>query len=61
MRAALDASRGFRLSYWDAAILETARLLGCRTVLSEDLIHGRGNGAVTVKNPFRTTLPKRSR
>ena len=42
-----------RLSYWDAAILEAARALGCEVVLSEDLTHGRSYDGVRVENPFR--------
>ena len=53
MKAALLTSQRFRVSYWDAAIIEAARTLGCRTVLSEDLGHGASYGGVRVKNPFR--------
>ena len=53
MRAALRTSRRFRISYWDAAIIEAARALGCRLVLSEDLSHGVNYGGVRVTNPFR--------
>lgn len=53
MNAAMDAASRFRISYWDAAILEAARSLGCGTVLSEDLAHGRDYEGVVVKNPFR--------
>lgn len=53
MNAAMDSSSRFRISYWDAAILEAARSLGCRTVLSEDLAHGRDYEGVIVRNPFR--------
>ena len=53
MRAALDASQRYRIAYWDAAIIEAARSLGCRTVLSEDLSHGVDYGGVRVENPFR--------
>jgi predicted nucleic acid-binding protein len=35
-RAALDTCQQFRISYWDAAILEAARALGCSEALSED-------------------------
>ena len=41
LRAALAASQRFQLSYWDAAILEAARALNCREVLSEDLSDGQ--------------------
>lgn len=43
----------FGLSYWDAAILEAARSLGCETVLSEDLQHGGECAGVRVVDPFR--------
>lgn len=53
MRAAQELSHRFRISYWDAAIIEAARSLGCRTVLSEDLSHGTDYGGVRVRDPFR--------
>jgi predicted nucleic acid-binding protein len=40
------------ISYWDAAILEAARALGCDAVLSEDLNDGRDYAGVRVDNPF---------
>lgn len=52
MTAALTSRQRFRLSYWDAAIIEAARALGCDTVLSEDLSHGQDYGGVRVENPF---------
>ncbi len=51
--AALATHRRFRISYWDAAILEAARALGCEVVLSEDLSDGESYGGVRVENPFR--------
>ncbi len=53
MKAALEARERFRISYWDAGIIEAARLLGCHTVLSEDLSHGRDYDGVVIENPFR--------
>jgi len=53
MNAAIDSASRFRISYWDAAILEAARSLGCRVVLSGDLAHGRDYEGVIVRNPFR--------
>ena len=52
VRAALDAKERYRISYWDAAIVEAARTLGCRTLLSEDLSDGRDYDGVQVVNPF---------
>jgi predicted nucleic acid-binding protein len=43
----------YRISYWDAAILEAARSLGCEVVLSEDLTDGEDYAGVRVENPFR--------
>jgi len=53
-RAAVASSRRFKVSYWDAAIIEAARMLGCDTVLSEDLSDGQSYGGVRARNPFRT-------
>ncbi len=53
MLAALDARQRLQLSYWDAAIIEAARALGCTHVLSEDLSDGQDYGGVRVVNPFR--------
>lgn len=52
MLAALASSRRFKISYWDASILEAARLAGCGVVLSEDLSHGQDYAGVAVQNPF---------
>ena len=53
VRAALDTRDRYSISYWDAAILEAARRLGCTAVLSEDLQHGQDFGGLLVENPFR--------
>jgi len=53
MRAAMATRDRFGLSYWDAAVLEAARSLGCETVLSEDLQHGGDYAGVRVVDPFR--------
>ncbi len=53
MMAALDARQRFQLSYWDAAIIEASRAMGCTHVLSEDLSDGHDYGGVRVTNPFR--------
>ena len=51
-QAALSTKQRFQLNYWDAAIIEAARALGCDTVLTEDLNHGQDYGGVRVVNPF---------
>lgn len=50
--AALRAKMRWQLSYWDAAIIEAARIAGCNTVFSEDLNHGQLFDGVQVVNPF---------
>ena len=52
VRAAITSSDRFQISYWDAAIIEAARALGCKEVLSEDLNAGQSYGGVRVVNPF---------
>lgn len=51
--AAASTSERFQISYWDAAIVEAARVAGCETVLSEDLGDGQDYAGVRVSNPFR--------
>ena len=55
LRASLASVERYRLAYWDAAIIESARALGYATVLSEDLSHGRDYDGVVVSNPFRSS------
>ncbi len=50
--AAISTHRRFTISYWDAAIVEAARSLGCEVVLSEDLSDGQDYAGVRVQNPF---------
>jgi predicted nucleic acid-binding protein len=59
--AAMETARRFRISYWDAAIVEAARARGCDTVLSEDLGHGQDFGGVVVQDPFRPATRARPR
>jgi predicted nucleic acid-binding protein len=51
--ASMSTRERFGISYWDAAILEAARALGCEIVLSEDLSDGQDYAGVRVENPFR--------
>ena len=50
--AAIASHDRHRISYWDAAIVEAARSIGCDTVLSEDLSDGQDYAGVVVRNPF---------
>lgn len=54
MLAALATRQRFGISYWDAAIVEAGRTLGCDVVLSEDLSDGEDYAGVRVENPFRS-------
>lgn len=62
MQAALATAARFRISYWDAAIVEAARTLGSGVVPSEDLGDGQDSGGVQVDKPFGSgRRPRRSR
>lgn len=52
VRASLASKQRFGLSYWDAAIVEAARALGCETVLTEDLSPDQDYGGIRAVNPF---------
>lgn len=52
MLAACATRERLGISYWDAAILEASRALGCPVVLSEDLAAGLDYDGVRVENPF---------
>jgi len=53
MREGLRLKKRFMISYWDAAIVAAAKILGAQTLYSEDLNHGQNYEGVTVLNPFR--------
>lgn len=42
------------LGFYDALIVASASLAGCRTLWSEDLQHAQRFANMTVRNPFRT-------
>lgn len=52
MEAAFATRQRYGIAYWDAAIIEASRLLGCHVVLSEDLDTGTDYHGVSVENPF---------
>jgi predicted nucleic acid-binding protein len=49
---AVELTVGYKISYWDAAIIAAARRLGCDILSSEDLSHGQDYGGIKVVNPF---------
>jgi predicted nucleic acid-binding protein len=44
--------RRYKISWWDALIVQSALALGCTTLWSEDLARGQRYGPLTVQNPF---------
>jgi predicted nucleic acid-binding protein len=50
---ALELCQRFRVNYYDALIIGTARLARCPIIYSEDLSDGQDYGGVHVQNPFR--------
>jgi predicted nucleic acid-binding protein len=57
LQASLESKERFKISYWDSAIIEAARALGCGVVLSEDLSAGRSFDGVKIENPFARAVP----
>ena len=55
--SAVAISQRFQISYWDAAILAAARVLGCEAVYSEDLNPQQDYDGLRVVNPFATAVP----
>jgi predicted nucleic acid-binding protein len=53
MFAAFAAHRRYGISYWDAAIIEAARNLGCTELLTEDLQDHQSFQGLRAINPFR--------
>jgi len=53
LQAAFRTKKRFRVSYWDAAIIEAARAVGSNLIYSEDLNDGQDFDGVRVENPFR--------
>ena len=43
------------IAFWDALIVEAARLAGADRLLTEDLQHGQLLGGVRIENPFLTS------
>ncbi|MEW5990824.1 MAG: PIN domain-containing protein [Chloroflexota bacterium] len=50
--AATRTEEDHQVSFWDALILESARVAGAEILLSEDLQHGQEIGGVRIENPF---------
>ena len=50
--AALEVVKAHRLAFWDAVLWATARRVGVRRLLTEDMQDGKRMGALTIRNPF---------
>ena len=49
---AAGLQRRYKISWWDALIVNSAMVLGCSVLWTEDLSHGQLYGSVMVRNPF---------
>lgn len=49
---ALDLESRYRVSFWDALIVQAAQVSGADVLYSEDLSDGQHYGSVRVENPF---------
>jgi predicted nucleic acid-binding protein len=49
---ALDFEARYRVSFWDALIIQAAHAAGVEILYSEDLSDGQRYGGVRVRNPF---------
>jgi predicted nucleic acid-binding protein len=52
--SAIDSSERYRLSFWDALIVETAVVANATVLFTEDLTHGQVVRGVKIVNPFRS-------
>ena len=52
MLGAVALHQHYKISYWDAAVIVSAKALGAGTLYSEDLNHGQIYDGVRVENPF---------
>jgi predicted nucleic acid-binding protein len=50
---ALDFEARYRVSFWDALVIQAAHVGGAQTLYSEDLSDGQRYGMVRVKNPLK--------
>jgi predicted nucleic acid-binding protein len=56
--AALRTQERYRISFWDALILQAALDAGVSILYSEDLAHGQHYGTVQVVNPLLEPVPE---
>jgi predicted nucleic acid-binding protein len=51
--AAIELQIRYQLSFWDAMILQSATVLSCGVLWTEDLSHGQMINQTTIRNPFQ--------
>ncbi|MCP4754192.1 MAG: PIN domain-containing protein [Proteobacteria bacterium] len=51
--AASEIEECYRISFWDAMIITSARSAGASQVITEDMNHGQKIEGILIKNPFR--------
>jgi len=49
---AIGLHRRYGIAFWDAMIVQSALMVGCRTLWSEDLNPGQSYDSLKVQNPF---------
>ena len=59
--AGIRLASTLKISFWDALILEAARVERCDRLFTEDLNHGQRVGDLTIINPFLPEPPSRPR
>jgi predicted nucleic acid-binding protein len=59
--AGIRLASALKVSFWDALILEAARVERCDRLWTEDLHHGQRVGDLTILNPFLPEPQPRSR
>lgn len=52
--SAIALQQRYKLSYWDAMIIQSARACGCKVIYSEDLNPGQEIEGIKIVNPFLT-------
>jgi predicted nucleic acid-binding protein len=50
--ASIELHRLAKISFWDAMIVQAARLAGAVVLYSEDMGHGSVIGGIRIRNPF---------
>jgi len=57
--SAIEIQKRYRISFWDAMVVYSAKRLGCGTIWTEDLGDGQIYTGVSVRNPFVKTVMER--